>query len=266
MKRENRNGTVWLDCSRCGKMFPAFEQDNEFAETIENIYANDDFRHCPECAENFDAALSRQKQEEKHQKILANISKIAAASGVPDLYRLHRETGKPLTAPLVPRVVKWLWEHRKGNLLVSGTTGVGKSTSACFVAVKMLEYGQKVRYVKRRKFLAEWREARTSDEPFADERFFNKVLKLHLLILDEMDKCNVTDSGQEMMYELLDMIADGEIKTRLWMLGNFREGTLKKVFGDTDPVYRRIEENFACVGIDDKSIERIQVFNQSHRE
>jgi len=65
-----------------------------------------------------------------------------------------------------------------------------------------------------------------------------------------------------MMYELLDMIADGEIRTRLWMLGNFRQGVLDEVFGDTDPVYRRIEENFVCVGATQKSMQIFHVFKQ----
>ena len=268
MKREEKNGTVWMDCSRCGEMFQAFEvSDLSRTMNLESLYSMDDFRICAKCREAAESEAARQEAGKKRREFLASIPTLAAKSGIPDLYRIHRQTGEPLTAPLVPHVVKWLWKHRDCNLLVSGKTGVGKSTSACFVAVKMLEEGKHVRYVKLRRLLSEWREARTSDEPFADERFFDRIQKLHLLILDEVaDKTKTTESGQEMMYELLDMIADGEIKTRLWMLGNFREGGLKELFGDTDPVYRRLEENFVCVGIDERSIERIHVFNQSQGE
>lgn len=267
MKREEKDGIVWMDCSRCGAMFPAFDTGNEISRTMESLYANDDFRHCEKCREALAAEAERREAEQRRRDFLASSPSLAAKSGIPDLYRIHRKTGEPLTAPLVPHVVKWLWDHRDSNLLISGKTGVGKSTSACFVAVKMLEEGKRVRYVKLRRLLSEWREARTSEEAFADERFFDRIQKLHLLILDEVaDKTKTTESGQEMMYELLDMIADGEIKTRLWMLGNFRDGTLKELFGDTDPVYRRLEENFVCVGIDERSIERIHVFNQSQGE
>ena len=263
MKREERDGQIWLDCSRCGQMFPAFESGSDFSRTMESLYAADAHRHCAKCREELSAEAERQEAEQRRREFLASIPRLAAASGIPDLYRIHRETGKPLTSPLVPHVVKWLWDHRECNLLISGKTGVGKSTSACFVAVKMLELEKKVRYVKLRRLLSEWREARTSDEPFADEKFFAAIRKLHLLILDEVaDKVKTTDSGQEMMYELLDMIADGEIRTRLWMLGNFRQGVLDEVFGDTDPVYRRIEENFVCVGATQKSMQIFHVFKQ----
>ena len=261
MKREERDGMVWLDCGRCGEMFPAFEAGTGFAGEMESIYADDGERHCPKCLGELEAEAEQREAEQRRQEFLASIPRLASASGIPDLYRIHRETGKPLTSPLVPHVVKWIWEHRACNLLISGKTGVGKSTSACFVAVKMLELGKKVRYVKLRRLLSEWRGARTSDEQFADEEFFAKIRKLHLLILDEVaDKTKTTDSGQEMMYELLDMIADGEIRTRLWMLGNFRQGTLDEVFGDTDPVYRRIEENFVCAGVKAREIERFHVY------
>lgn len=261
MKREEKDGAVWLDCSRCGEMFPAFETGHEISRTMENLYANDDFRHCAKCREELAAEAERREAEQRRRDFLANIPKLAAASGIPDLYRIHRHTGETLSVPLVPHVVKWLWEHRECNLLVSGKTGVGKSTSACFVAVKMLEEGKRVRYVKLRRLLSEWREARTSDESFADERFFSDIRKLHLLILDEVaDKTKTTESGQEMMYELLDMIADGEIKTRLWMLGNFRDGVLEEIFGDTDPVFRRVEENFVCVGATDQMMKIFHVY------
>ena len=91
----------------------------------------------------------------------------------------------------------------------------------------------------------------------------NNATNKSLLILDEMvDKAKTSDSGQEMMYELLDMIADGELKTRLWMIGNFRQGSLDEVFGDRDPVYRRIEENFICVGVTGKEMEEFHIFRE----
>lgn len=261
MKQEEKDGMVWMECSRCGQMFPAYEV--EFAGTMASFYANETFRHCSKCREIIAAESERREEEQRRLKYLASVPKLAAASGIPELYRVHRVTGKPISAPIVPHVVKWLWEHRWHNLLIAGKTGVGKSTSACYAAVKMIEVGKKVRYVKLRKLLSEWREARTSDEAFADEKFFDRIGGLDLLILDEMvDKAKTSDSGQEMMYELLDMIADGELKTRLWMIGNFRQGSLDEVFGDRDPVYRRIEENFICVGVTEKEMEEFHIFRE----
>lgn len=245
MKREEHDGQTWVDCSICGQMFPV-------EKWMETLCEDADFRHCDVC-------ISRLNEEQKQRERRENLPRLAAAAGIPDGYRIDRQTGKPFTAPPKPHVARWVWENRDRNLLISGKTGVGKSTSACFAALRMLEAGKSVRYVKLRRLLAEWRTARTSDEPMAEDRFFGRIHGLDLLILDEVaDKNKTTESGQEMMYELLDMICDGELPTRLWMLGNFRQGVLEEVFGDADPVYRRIEENFLCAGAEEKSMQRFR--------
>lgn len=246
MKRENRNGQTWVDCSICGEMFP-------IEDWMENLCTDDDFRHCDVCNE-------RMAEERKRREWADNLPKRAAAAGIPDLYRLHRATRKPITAPIVPHAARWVWENRDRNLLISGQTGVGKSTSACFAALRMLAEGKSVRYVKLRRLLAEWRDARTSDEPQGDERFFAAIRRLDLLIIDEADKAKTSESGQEMMYDLLDGIYCGEIRTKLWMIGNFRAGSLDDIFGDSEPVYRRIDEGFLCGGVTGDGVEVFRVW------
>ena len=150
--------------------------------------------------------------------------------------------------------------------MISGRTGVGKSTSACFVALRLLAEGRNVRYVKLRRLLAEWRDARTSDEPQGDERFFAAIRRLDFLIIDEADKAKTSESGQEMMYELLDGIYCGELRTHLWLIGNFRSGSLDDIFGDSEPVYRRIEEIFLCVGVEKDRIEIFHVWNDKQKQ
>jgi len=264
MKREQKeNGEIWLDCSRCGKMYCAISQneDVEFVRMMENCLSSDHARVCDACRKVMQEEEETRKREEERAAFMARLPDLIKRSGIPDLYRLHRDTGNPIDKPLVPHVAKWLWGRRNCNLLLSGETGVGKSTSACFVALKMIEQGKRVRYVKLRKLLSEWRDARTCDERFADEHFFQRIAKLDVFILDEViGKTKNTDSGQEMMYELLDMIGDGEIKTRLWMIGNFRKDSIVAIFGEDDPVRRRIEENFICVGIDKTSVTQFHVF------
>ena len=55
MKREERDGQIWLDCSRCGQMFPAFESGSDFSRTMESLYAADAHRHCAKCREELSA-------------------------------------------------------------------------------------------------------------------------------------------------------------------------------------------------------------------
>lgn len=266
MKTEERNGEVWMDCAKCGKMFHAFDSDNDFSAMMETLYSQDEYRKCPSCSRLDVAERERIEAEERKKEFAENIHKIAAES-IPELYRLDRMTGKPFVKAPVQHVANWIDAHRYSNLLISGKTGVGKSTSACFVALKIIAEHLRVRYVKLRGLLSEWRDARTSGEYAADKKFFSKIGRLDLLIVDEVaDKNKNTDSGQEMMYELLDMIADGEIKTKLWMLGNFREGVLADVFGETEPVYRRIEENFVCVGANANEMKVFHVWGKTTGE
>ena len=156
-------------------------------------------------------------------------------------------------------------QHGNNNLLVTGKTGTGKSTSACFAAIRFLRQGRRIRYMKLRRLLDEWRKARISDDRFAVDSFFADIVHLDLLIVDEAaGKTRNTESGQEMLYELLDMLSDGEIQTHIWFLGNFYEGSVVNVFGDDEPVYRRLEENFCCIGLSESGqITRFHVWNAS---
>ena len=60
-------------------------------------------------------------------------------------------------------VAEWIYLHREENLLLSGQTGTGKSTSACFVAVELLKQWKCVNYTSLRGLLDLWRKAKTSE-------------------------------------------------------------------------------------------------------
>ena len=253
MKREVIDNVVHYDCSKCGKMFPAYTVGDITADTLESWYSVDEVRLCDNCRAAAEADEIRKEEDLKRRAFLADVPRIAIEdAGIPEFYLYSRENGELLISPIVPAAARKIWEHRTKNLLISGETGAGKSTSACFVALKMLERHKAIRYVKLRKFLAEWKNARTSKDDYAEDRFFNDIRKLDVLIIDEIaDKVKYSESGQELMYEILDMLYCGEINNSVWMLGNFREGVLADVFGDTDPVFRRIRERFVCLLIAD---------------
>lgn len=247
---ERKAYKVVVGCDSCGKKVEIDDFPGLFG-----LIANGVPYYCDDCHE-------KQKRVLEEREFQEFLPRLIDTAGIPAGYLADRNTGKKMQSAPVPYVFDWVWEHRERNILLTGNTGTGKSTSACFAAVKLIEDRKKVRYVKLRALLSEWREAKTADSRFADEAFFRTISELDLLILDEViDKAKTTESGQEMMFELLDRIADGELKTKLWMLGNFRPGSVIELFGDDAPVRRRIEENFVCAGIGKNKVEVFHVWN-----
>ena len=226
-------------CIKCGKQF-----------TGHGYY-------CPKCQEEEDRRYEAEFQ--------LHVPEYIAEAGIPDGYRYWRGTTLSTVegGPIVKHAAEWVWQHRKDNLLISGKTGMGKSTSACYAAMRLIAAHQIVRYVKLQRLMCEWSEARMSDAAYGEQEFFGRFRKLDLLILDEaVGKVKDTESRREMMIELLDEIASGELKMRLWLLGNFRPGSIDALFGEEnrEPSLRRIEENFVCAGITETEVEVFHVW------
>ena len=86
-------------------------------------------------------------------------------------YIFEKATGDFFKVPPCRYVAEFVYRNRSRNLLLSGTTGSGKSTSASFVAMQMLKNSDlKIKYFTLRKLLAEWRSAKTSDKDFVSEK------------------------------------------------------------------------------------------------
>lgn len=215
-----------------------------------------DGARCPQCKGRENEAKNRLELEERRAKWAAAIPGLIDQSGIPLNYRLQK--------PPVPAVAAWLFHHWDRNLLLSGPTGSGKSTSACCVAMRQIaEHGVKVRYSTLRKLSETWRAAKTSQEPGETERFLARIGSLDVLIIDEMvGKMAITPTARELLFELIDGVYSLERKNRLWLLGEFQEGALSQIFGRAESVMRRLRERFDCAYIaPDGSIQPIK-FNE----
>lgn len=259
MKIIQINDQTFGICVNCGKKF-------EINPAVLGYIQNNDIPidYCDDCWE-------KKKKEQEDREFQNRLPEIIAEAEIPRGYITDRETGEKMTVPPMKFVFEWIWANRERNILLTGNTGTGKSTSACFALERLIEEtrrAKRYRYAKLRKLLSEWRDAKTADNTrFADEAFFNRIGELDILVLDEViDKAKTTESGQEMMFELLDRIADGELKTKLWLLGNFRQGSIIALFGDEAPVRRRIEENFICAGIAKNKVEVFHVWNWNRQK
>ena len=256
LKESNQAGQLLTDCMECGTIFriPDFRHEI-FADTVKKCLEK--VRLCPHCEA---LQLLKEKEAAKLEKekyrlleLRNNLPLILQKAGIPRNYIYDRQTGKPFTSPPARWAAEYLWLHRDQNILLSGVTGSGKSTAACFVAWKMMEEKEiRIRYYSMSHLLSLWRSARRSDDPDADIHFLRRICKDYtVVIIDEVvGKAKVSDSGQELLFDLLEAVNNGECRSRIWLLGNFYTGSIEEIFSDPEPVRRRLAENFECIRLD----------------
>ena len=236
-------GMVKLKCLDCGKYY---EVEDFRAKAYERIYRSfyEHNRHCPACTAERRRRELKRRAEARLRELLANLPRLTAESGIPARYALEK--------PPVRFVAEWIYLHHDRNLLLSGQTGTGKSTSACFVAIELIKQDKRIRYTTLRGLLNEWRKAKTSEWSDApDVLLYNLCCGLDVLIVDEMvEKARISESGQELLFEMLERVYNGECRARVWLLGNFYTGSLETIFDDAEPVRRRLRETFTCGVID----------------
>lgn len=252
-----------MNCAECGKEIE--QKEVERIIEIRRFFPNQIVARCPQCKFKAEREAEKQREEAEEAAYQASVPQLIIDAGIPDGYRFRRDNGLSTieSGAIVKHAAEWVMEHRHDNLLLSGKTGMGKSTSACYAAMQLIAEHKRVRYVKLQRLLCEWSEARTSDSAYGEQSFFRGFRSLDYLILDEVvGKVKDTESRREMMVELLDEIASGELKMRLWLLGNFRTNSIDALFGEEnrEPSRRRIEENFICAGITENSVEVFHVW------
>ena len=208
---------------------------------------------CPECQEKADreAAEAEAKTEAEED---TELESAAREAGVKDAYNLK--------TPPVRYVAKWIWEHRNENLLVSGMTSSGKSTSAGVVARNLIREGHSVQVKYLTGLLDEWRFVRCdNDNPEGIRDLFRRLESTDYLIIDECADKNVnTQSTQEFMFRLLEDVYNGSFRGKVFLLGNFYRGSIGDIFGDDAPARRRIREKFTCALIDMPKQKIIPIF------
>ena len=81
----------------------------------------------------------------------------------------------------------------------------------------------------------------------------HSIFSRDLFIIDEVvGKARISESGQELLFEILESVNSGACRSKIWLLGNFYEGSIEDIFSDPEPVRRRLQENFSCAFIDRK--------------
>lgn len=240
---------VLIDCMICGRMFPVPNFLSFSPKTVQAIKeAYEKYRSCPVCEEDL---LAKEKAAKKQDAAEKDFPVMLEKSGIEFYYSHDRTTGELFKEPPCRYLAEFIYRNRNKNLLISGLTGCGKSTSASFIAMGFLHDGKKVQYASLRKLLASWREAKTSKDESATEKFLYALFRNDLFIIDEVvGKARISESGQELLFEILESVNSGACRARIWLLGNFYGGSIEEIFSDAAPVRRRLQENFTCVYAD----------------
>lgn len=258
--KEIGNGKLQVECKECGKTF--IIDDFRNADTMEMADAIlESGLTCSGC-EN--ARIEAERKEEFYNSFSMHIEDAC----IPRSLVCKREDS-PYDAnfigkPIVRGGAEFFWKFRKNHILLSGNTGVGKSTSACFVAIKAyLEKAYRVTYTTFAELSAEWRTAKKSDRPNADRAMLHQYLRTNdLVIIDEVIGNNrITEAGSELLFEIIDSCYNGRSKARVWLLGNFYVGSLKEVFAEPDAVIRRLDEAFVCATLQNGGIIEMMELN-----
>ena len=253
IQETNDPGKILIDCSQCGNMFPV---DDFRSDELEDVtrQAYELYRLCPDCESQKTKLQQEAEAQARREEFEAKLPELLIQSGIGHNYSHDRTTGKLFKEPPCRYLAEWIFRNRNRNLLISGTTGTGKSTSAAFIAAMLIRDGKAVVYTTLRKLLSDWKTAKTSDRDFAPELFLKTIFRSDLFIIDEfVGKSKISESGQELLFELLESVNSGNCSAKIWLMGNFFGGSIETIFSDPQPVRRRLQENFSCVYADKKT-------------
>lgn len=257
--------TVDIRCPECGRVYQVDAvqiDDPELNERILELYRS---VSCEECNAKRKAAEHLELERQAKQVLSHEFPRKLKESGLRDCYIRERDCDRFLPEPPVPWAAAFVWEHRREHLLLSGETGTGKSTSASLALLHLLYDGIRVHYIMLSELLRLWRAARMSDRGGEDGRLLDWIFGHAVFCIDEVaGKAKVTESGMELLYEILELANQKRKGTRIWLLGNFYVGSIEDMFQDPEPVRRRLSERFTCVLLDrqTKSVRPLKVYEE----
>lgn len=240
--------TICLDCGTSGTV-----DVDDYAARVFHFPEKPFPWRCPSCHAKYAAAESARKDAEYKRNREEALNRRIKDANIPAEYF-------SLLMPPVEIVANWLSARFDANILLHGATGAGKSTSAGYCARQYLLRGFRVRWYSLSVLLDAWRAARCSGNSLDVPYLFRYLESLDLLILDECDKPVNTDSTQEMMFRLLEDVANGSSHARVWMFGNWYRNSIEDIFGNGAAARRRFDEAFQCAEITkDRKIKKIRL-------
>ena len=234
------NGKAVFVCPQCHGEFTG-EYNPDFAE----YYGAS---ACINCRRSNILLAEEQEKKAKQMELLNTLEERMESSGFEGVFCC-------LETPVTRHNAEFIWKNKDKNLLISGETGAGKTSSAAFVIRHMMkERKLKVMYRNWSEFHGEYVKAKTSENKSAEDIFFKRLLNLDYLILDELawrrGNSKLSPAAQELLFDIIDKAYNQKRKCKVWLLGNFYGKALEKMLDDPAPVLRRLQFAFQPVWFD----------------
>lgn len=254
IKQIDDKGHAICHCDICGQDFDFGklpDEDDMFAGLMRQ---KADAATCPQCEARALALNEARKIKAQKERLATTLHDRVLAAGIAPRFA-------DMEKPWVRHTAEWLWHHRNGSLLLAGPTGTGKTSGAAFVLrLMMQDRYMAVRYHTRQSLVAAYVKAKC-DEEGREQAFYDRLAKLDVLVVDEMvgKKGNgrLSDSSQELLFNLIDGVYSQARKTRVWILGNFYAGAIDDLVDDPAPLKRRLADSFALGWADECKVEQI---------
>lgn len=247
VKEIREDGTALFVCPDCGREFTGDYNIDENSFCADTLKSMAERRTCRECEVKHQEELARQEKLRRQAELDATLDERLERAGIPKKFR-------GMEKPFVRHTAEWIYRNRESSLLISGATGTGKTSSACFIVRLMLRARyMSVRYTSRQELFADYVRAKTTDGD-NEYSFLARLAKIDLLIIDEMvgkkGDAKLSDSAQELFFNLIDGVYSEARDTRVWLLGNFYRGSIDRLVDDPEPLKRRLRESFKTAWFD----------------
>ena len=231
-------------CPQCGKEFVG-----DFLREFTELYANS---ICPLCMKVNAEVKKQQNAQKRKNNLLSTLDERMEKAGFEGVFC-------NIDTPIIRHNAEFIWKEKDNNLLISGETGAGKTSSAAFVArVMMKEKKYNFCYSTWSALHSEYVAAKTdNNDKSAEKRFFAKLNNLDYLIIDELawrrGGAKLTPAAQELLFDIIDKAYNKGRKCRVWLMGNLYNNAFETLLDQPEPIMRRLNFAFTQVWFDEKN-------------